>query len=72
MQHTNFMNCSMYDKPSDDLMHPKFRAMIKTHPKFRYKIKVVGGEYFYEEMSYEETCQKAFIFPESEDKVLKN
>ena len=46
--------------------------MFKTHPKFRYKIKEVAGEYFYEEMSYEETCEKAFMVPESDDKVLKN
>jgi hypothetical protein len=39
-------------------------------PKMRYKIKVICGDYYYEEMSVEETIQKAVIGPESEEKVL--
>lgn len=41
-------------------------------PKFRYKIKEIAGDYYYEEMSHEETVKKAFLRPESPDKVLRN
>lgn len=41
-------------------------------PKFRYKIKEIAGDYYYEEMSHEETAKKAFLSPSSPDKVLRN
>ena len=41
-------------------------------PKFRYKIKEIAGDYYYEEMSNEETAKKAFLKPSSPDKVLRN
>ena len=37
--------------------------MIRTMPKFRYKIKKIMGDYYYEEMSYEEAIDKIFIKP---------
>ena len=43
------------------------------HAKFRYKIKVVAGDYFYEEMSFEETIKKSIINPGFDnDHVLKS
>ena len=30
------------------------------------------GDYYYEEMSIEETCKKALLRPESPDKILKS
>jgi len=41
-------------------------------PKMRYKVKEIAGDYYYEEMSHEETVKKAFLRPASPDKVLRN
>ena len=41
-------------------------------PKFKYKIKELGGDYYYEAMTLEEMKQKIFIKPSSEDKVLRS
>jgi len=36
----------------------------------RYKIKSIFGDYYYEEMTKEEAMEKAFISPESDEKIL--
>ena len=41
-------------------------------PKFRYKIKEIAGDYYYEEMSLIETKQKIFKYPQSDDKILRS
>lgn len=41
-------------------------------PKLTYKVKEIGGDYYYEKMSKEETMKKAFIRPQGPDKVLKS
>lgn len=41
-------------------------------PKFKYKIKELGGDYYYEAMTLEEMKQKIFIKPSSEDKMLRS
>ena len=41
-------------------------------PKLRYKVKEICGDYYYEKMSVEETMQKAFLKPETPEKMLKN
>lgn len=41
-------------------------------PKFRYKIKSIAGDYYYEEMPIAEACDKIFLKPENGDKVLRN
>ena len=66
------MNCSTYDSPDPDTIHLNFKKSIELMPKFRYKIKEIMGDYYYEEMSIEETCRKALIRPESPDKILKS
>jgi hypothetical protein len=48
-----------------------YRNSLKTHPKIRYKIKEIAGDYYYELMSEEETMQKLFINPRP-DKLLKS
>lgn len=68
----NYMNCSTYDHPDRDAVHLRFKELIKIIPKFRYKVKEIAGDYYYEEMSFEETCEKALIGPESPEKVLKS
>jgi hypothetical protein len=42
------------------------------HKKFRYKVKVIAGDYYYEEMSISETCNKVFIHPATDDKIIRN
>ena len=41
-------------------------------PKFKYKIKQIFGDYYFEEMTHEEAKDKIFIWPENNDKVLRN
>lgn len=41
-------------------------------PKFRYKLKEIAGDYYYESMPMEELIDKFFVGPESEDKVLRS
>lgn len=66
------MGVQMFDKSTDDLMYHMYRNVIAKIPKLRYKVKEIAGDYYYEEMSVEETIEKAFIYPESDDKILKN
>jgi hypothetical protein len=49
-----------------------FKGMIKNYPKFRYKVKEIFGDYYYEEMSVEETSERIFLYPKDDSKVLKN
>jgi hypothetical protein len=37
----------------------------------RYKVKEIFGDYYYEEMTPEETFKKVFLYPESDDKILR-
>ena len=46
-------------------------SMVKQHPKLRYKIVPFCGDYYYQEMSVEETMAKAYQWWD-EDKALKN
>ena len=71
-QLVNYMNCSTYDSLDPDILHLNFKKILRQMPKFRYKIKEIMGDYYYEEMSIEETCQKMLIVPESPDKVLRS
>ena len=66
------MNCSTYDSNDPECLHNSFKEVLKIMPKFRYKVKEIMGDYYYEEMSIEETIKKALIVPESPDKVLKS
>ena len=45
--------------------------MIEHHPKYRYKLKCIMGDYYYEEMSIEEAKAKIILKPEREDKLLR-
>ena len=69
----NFMSCSMYSKSNTEVILNRWKKFYKMHAKFRYKIKVVAGDYFYEEMSIEETIKKSIINPVfDDDHVLKS
>jgi len=68
--HCNYVNCSLQDNDCADAAREKFTMLIKKHPKLRYKVKEIAGDYYYEEMSVEETIQKAIIGPKSKDHLL--
>ena len=40
-------------------------------PKLRYKVKEICGDYYYEEMSVQETIEKALLHPKK-DKMITN
>lgn len=46
--------------------------MIRDMPKFRYKIKEIFGDYYYELMTPEEAMEKIFITVGSKDREIKN
>lgn len=64
------MNHSQYDASDPESLQSVFERMVETHPKFRYKLKCIMGDYYYEEMSIEEAKSKIFLKPERDDKVL--
>lgn len=52
----NFMNCTWYDTKADiELVKDKFRKACDRMPKLRYKLVEFAGDFYYEEMSTEET-----------------
>ena len=56
------MNCACYDTKLDyNIPVEKFIEAFKIMPKLKYKIKEICGDLYYEEMSVEETLEKAFI-----------
>jgi hypothetical protein len=69
----NYMNLQQYIGYDEDAVIGMFKKYITDkQPKFRYKIKEIAGDYYYEMMSLEETFEKLFISAESPDKVLTN
>ena len=49
--HANYMNIGMYDKWDENILRESFKDVFTFMPKFRYKIKEIAGDYYYEEMS---------------------
>lgn len=70
--HVNYANVSYNDAAWDEEIPKKFIKVIEMFPKMRYKIKIIFGDYYYEEMSKEETIQKAILTFKSKDKELKS
>ena len=66
------MNCSAYDGDDIDILGLRFREMMKTQPKFRYILKQIAGDYYYEKLTIEEAVDRIFLRPESDDKILRN
>lgn len=60
------------DKPCEEAAKKNFGKLFEIIPKLTYKVKEIGGDYYYEKMSREETMEKAFIRPASEDKMLRS
>ena len=71
-QLVNYMNCSMYDKGDIEAIELCFKKAVSDFPKMRYKVKEIFGDYYYEEMSVEETIQKVLLYPEGDDKILRS
>ena len=69
--HVNYINCSLYDNETEEAAVRNFKKLFKLMPKFRYKIKEIAGDYYYEMMSVEETFAKAFIKPDK-DQLLNS
>lgn len=67
----NYMNSSLYSKDAIGAFWDKFEMMFKKMPKYRYKIKQIAGDFYYEEMSLEEAKAKILIEPKSSEKVLR-
>lgn len=68
--HVNYMNCTFYDDWDEGTLRQAFLDVMQFMPKFRYKLKEIAGDYYYESMPMEEFMQKFFVGPEGEDKVL--
>ena len=69
----NLAGFGMYDDERIEIVkNQQIKKLVSKHPKMRYKLKVIMGDYYYEEMSLEETIEKAFIGPASEDLKLKS
>ena len=65
------MNMQMYDSAHVETFMQCFVDYAKTDPKFRYRLKVIAGEYYYEEMPFKEFQERLTLYPESPDKVLR-
>jgi hypothetical protein len=66
------MNMSTYDSERIDLIETRVCEMVKKHRKFRYKVKYICGDPYYEEMPYEEAVQKIVLRPKDEEHVLRS
>lgn len=62
----------MYDKGDIEAIELSFKKAVSDFPKMRYKVKEIFGDYYYEEMSVEETIQKVLLYPEADDKILRS
>lgn len=67
----NYMNCTKFDDWNEETLYEAFKELFTYQPKFRYKIKEVMGDYYYEKMPIEELMSKFFWKPESDDKILR-
>ena len=63
---------AMYDSDDESILHENMFLMFKHIDKFRYKIKEIGGDYYYEKMPMGEMVNKIYIGPDSSDKVLRS
>mmetsp|Transcript_2010 Transcript_2010/g.3556 ORF Transcript_2010/g.3556 Transcript_2010/m.3556 type:complete len:424 (+) Transcript_2010:269-1540(+) len=68
----HFMNSTKFREGCISVDDVNFDEVLKTHPKLRYKVKILCGDFYYQEMTLEETKQKLLLSPSSEDKVLKS
>mmetsp|Transcript_37881 Transcript_37881/g.57958 ORF Transcript_37881/g.57958 Transcript_37881/m.57958 type:complete len:182 (-) Transcript_37881:1124-1669(-) len=67
----HYMNNTHFDQPGVGVEDLRLEELCRMHPKMRYKIKQIMGDYYYEEMSVEEAMEKAILKPDPE-KLLRN
>ena len=69
----NIMNVTTFDDPRGmDKMRENFIKLTKIYPKMCYGIKFIAGDPYYYKMSEEETVEKMFLYPESDEKLLRS
>lgn len=68
----NYMNCTKFDEWNESMLVENLIDMFKLLPKFRYKIKEIAGDYYYEMIPLQEAVEKILIRPESEEKILRS
>lgn len=68
----NYMNITMYDSANHKIILDAWDEAFEFIPKFRYKIKEIAGDLYYEEMSLRELKEKMFVYPKEEEKVLRS
>lgn len=68
----NFAVMSFYDNDDIECMREKLAYSVRTFKKFRYKIKFIYGDPYYEEMSVEEALSKVFLPSPAPEKILRN
>jgi len=69
----NYINCQQYDSiDGSEIIELRLKEAMKKYPKFRYNIKKIMGDYYYEEMTYEEAVKKIFVKLDSGKDLLKN
>lgn len=68
----NYMNCTMYDEWDEQTLKDTWLDVFTFIPKFRYKLKEIAGDLYYEQMPMQELVDKCFIGPESEEKILRS
>ena len=56
------MNISYLDGHGfPDIVRREYKKALKIHPKLSYKIKILGGDLYYEKMSESEAMDKLFV-----------
>lgn len=57
------MNCTMYDDWNEETIKQSWLDVFSFMPKFRYKIKYIAGDLYYEKMPLQEMIDKIFVLP---------
>ena len=68
----NYMNFSTYDSERIDLIETRIIEMVKKHRKFRYKVKYICGDPYYEEMPVDEAIKKIVLRPKDEEHMCRS
>lgn len=71
--YVNFHSCTFLEGEfTEESLTKLYMKFPNDFAKFRYRIKMIGGDPYYEEMSIQEAWKKAFIFEKNPNKVFKS
>jgi hypothetical protein len=71
--HVNYMNVSILSMSNiREMSKQAYLKAMKIHPKLRYQVKEIAGDYYYQEMSEEEAINKIFLQPFEGEKALRS